>query len=197
MEKNELMLIKLTELTNLKWEHNDDVSKLLSNQMKLIPLTNKEHNIEVVVLSNKVMLLVHAELTVQLKYMDSLVEEIAKIKFADQKNEQLMWNHIHLLNWESNPDYERVREFLDSTYTAGFQTDLENFSRLKQNELKDKFEKQWLSDPGIQCSDDSWGDLTADCVGRGRAFYEDVTTFKLQKMAKDLLYTENFMYSFL
>lgn len=189
MERNGLIMkwIKITQMTNLKWEHNDDVTKL----------TNKEYNIQVVLISNEVMQLVHEDLAAPFKYMDSLVEEIAKIKFADQKNEQLMWDHIALLNWEFNPDYERVREFLGSTYTAGFQTDLENFSRLKQNELKAKFEKEWLSDPGIQCSDDSWGDLTADCVGRGRAFYENVTTFKLRKMAKDLLYTENFLYSFL
>lgn len=125
-----------------------------------------------------------------------IVNESKPNKFADEEIENLMWTHVSLLNWEGNPDYERIRKELKKVYSAGFIADLKAFCTIKQEELKNRFESDWLS--SIPVSDDGWGDLTAECVARGQDFYDNgINVEKLTHMATHMLYTENFMYSFL
>jgi len=47
---------------------------------------------------------------------------------------------------------------------------------------------------GIAVSDDGWYDLRADVIGRGKKFYYSITKSKLQKMALDFDFEENFLY---
>ena len=70
------------------------------------------------------------------------------------------------------------------------------FVRSKVNELGKRFHNDWLGDPGIGVSDDSWSDLRNEVVGRGKEFYENITVAKLQEMADSNDYNESFSYCF-
>ncbi len=73
---------------------------------------------------------------------------------------------------------------------------MEDFVNEKVNQLRIKYNTDWLGDPGIDVSDDGWDDLTSEVVGRGKEFYTNITVEKLQQMANDMDYRENFRYSF-
>jgi hypothetical protein len=73
---------------------------------------------------------------------------------------------------------------------------LEDFVNNKVIELGKRFHNDWLGDPGIDVSDDSWGDLRNEVVGRGKEFYENITVRKLQDMANVMDYHESFSYCF-
>jgi len=77
------------------------------------------------------------------------------------------------------------------------QKSLKEFVNDKANELYDKYKKDWLADPGIAASDDSWSDIRYEIVGRGKKYYEEITVRKMQNMANNLTYNESFTYIFL
>lgn len=105
------------------------------------------------------------------------------------------WELIKNANWKSDHNYERIKSFFKSQLSSEDFNVLKEFVRNKRITLAEKFHEDWLSDPGIEVSDDGWWDLTADVVGRGEEFYNNVTAEKLVMMAARNDYEENFEYS--
>ena len=105
-----------------------------------------------------------------------------------------LWEIIEELEWEKDKDYKRIRVYLRNKYTDKSVEALRNFVEYKRKLLQTRFDNHWLE--SIPASDDSWWDLCAEVVGRGRQFYETINVEKLRKMAQLYDYTENFEYSF-
>jgi len=124
-----------------------------------------------------------------------LLYYIYKPKFRYDMSNRL-WKQVEELNWQSDGDYCRIEEFIKNRYNMNSAKELSAFVDSKAAELGREFEKAWLGDPGIACSDDSWGDLRYEVVGRGREFFETITVGKLQEMADNNDYQESFSYSF-
>ncbi len=106
------------------------------------------------------------------------------------------WKQIEELEWSKDHDYKRIEKYLIDNFTTIESVDLREFVSNMQDDLMARFYNDWLGDPGIEVSDDGWNDLTAEVVGRGREFYENITVPQLQKMAIEGDYEENFNYSF-
>ena len=124
-----------------------------------------------------------------------LLYYIYKPKFRYGMSKRL-WKQVESLNWASDGDYRRIEEFIKNRYSFSSAKELSEFVDSKASELGHEFEKAWLGDPGIACSDDSWGDLRYEVVGRGQEFFETITTSKLQEMADNNDYRESLAYSF-
>lgn len=117
----------------------------------------------------------------------------------DLENEY--WKQIEELEWYtdsfiSDGDYRRIEQQLIDNFTPSEIKQLDDFVRSKVNELGQRFHNDWLGDPGIDVSDDGWGDLRNEVVGRGKEFYENITVAKLQEMADNNDYNESFSYCF-
>jgi len=115
--------------------------------------------------------------------------------------EDKYWQQIEELEWYtdsfiSDGDYKRIEQQLKDNFTPSEAKQLDDFVRNKVNELGKRFNNDWLGDPGIDVSDDSWGDLRNEVVGRGKEFYENITVAKLQEMANVMDYHESFSYCF-
>ena len=110
-------------------------------------------------------------------------------------NEDELWNAVDSLNWDVDHNYERISKKLQELdQETAYQ--IYEFVCEKVGELQSRFEDDWLGEPGIGVSDDSWSDLTNEVVGRGREFYEKIDVECLQDMADHNDYYENFSYSF-
>ena len=110
-------------------------------------------------------------------------------------SEDELWEIIDKLNWSLDHDYRRIRgeiKLLGEEISA----QIREFAYEKQGEVCSQYEEDWLGEPGINCSDDGWSDLTAEVVGRGREFHKNITVGELQTMATNNTYYENFMYIF-
>lgn len=109
--------------------------------------------------------------------------------------ENKLWDLIESLDWTIDNDYRRIEGelMMMPRETSNL---IREFVDKKQSELYNKFEDDWLGEPGIEVSDDGWSDLTAEVIGRGKKFYENITVKKLQLMAINNTYHENFTYSF-
>ena len=115
--------------------------------------------------------------------------------------EKEQWKQIEELEWHtdkfiSDGDYRRIEEYLKNNYSYSSARQLADFVDSKVMELGKRFNNDWLGDPGIDVSDDSWGDLRNEVVGRGKKFYESITVAKLQEMANTNDYNESFGYCF-
>ena len=125
------------------------------------------------------------------------VEMLKKEGFTPQEIE-LFWMYIQKLNWKKN--YKQLlhnKVMLNQIVPKEIHKSLEKFIHNKANELYDKYEKDWLGEPGIEASDDSWSDIRYEIVGRGKKYYEEITVRKMQNMANNLTYNESFAYIFL
>lgn len=111
-----------------------------------------------------------------------------------EKTEQELWAIIKKANWTRDHDYERIREEF-MKLPIDVRNQLEKFIDDKVKEVYDRFEKDWLGNPGFSCSDDGYSDLTAEVVGRGEKFFNAITTKKMRDMAEDRDYHESFIYS--
>lgn len=112
------------------------------------------------------------------------------------KTEFELWRMVDAAKWTSDHDYERIREEWTKLPKDDFEQ-LETFINKKHSELSKKFHDAWLGNddgPGIDVSDDSWMDLTAEVVGRGEMFYNHITVDKLREMADNDDYEECFLY---
>ena len=114
----------------------------------------------------------------------------------EKLNEDQYWQQIEELEWSKDGDYKRIKQQLIDTLTPSEIKQLVVFVRSKVNELGKRFHNDWLGDPGIGVSDDSWSDLRNEVVGRGKEFYENITVAKLQEMADSNDYNESFSYCF-
>jgi hypothetical protein len=111
-------------------------------------------------------------------------------------SDNIMWMLVESLRWTRDNDFKRIQKELKSKLSKNEIRDLENFCREKHEALYDKYESDWLANPGIEVSDDGWNDLRAEIVGRGKKFYNNITVEKMQEMALYRDYEENFLYSF-
>ena len=112
----------------------------------------------------------------------------------DLENEY--WQQIEELEWSKDGDYKRIEQQLIDNFKPSEALQLADFVGNKVDELGKRFNDDWLGDPGIDVSDDSWGDLRNEVVGRGKEFYENITVAKLQEMADNNDYNESFGYCF-
>lgn len=110
--------------------------------------------------------------------------------------EKECWEQIEKLNWWNDPNDNRVTSELLRYFTPSEVIRLRDFVDNKQRELMDKFNEDWLDNPGIGVSDDGWSDITAETVGRGEEFYNNITAEKLLEMADNNDYQESFLYCF-
>jgi len=110
--------------------------------------------------------------------------------------EDKYWKQIEQLEWPKDADYKRIEEYIKNNYSLNSALQLADFVDNKVIELGKRFNNDWLGDPGIDVSDDSWGDLRNEVVGRGKEFYENITVEKLQEMANNNDYNESFSYCF-
>jgi len=110
--------------------------------------------------------------------------------------EDKYWKQIEQLEWPKDADYKRIEEYIKNNYSLNSALQLADFVDNKVIELGKRFNNDWLGDPGIDVSDDSWGDLRNEVVGRGKEFYENITVAKLQEMANTNDYNESFSYCF-
>jgi len=121
---------------------------------------------------------------------------IEELETMVMKTENELWEIIEKANWKSDHDYNRiVKEWSNLDEDAFVQ--LARFINAKASILMHDYEEAWLDrdgNGGIGVSDDGWMDLTADVVGRGEQFYNDVTADKLRKMADENDYKECFLY---
>ena len=109
-----------------------------------------------------------------------------------------LWGLIEDANWTSDGDYRRIGKQY-AKLSKGHFTQLEEFHRQKLDKLYKFFYDAWLGNDGgegIDASDDGFGDILNECIGRGKKFYKKVDKEKLQKMATELDYTESFSYCF-
>ena len=125
----------------------------------------------------------------------SLEKELSKAKGLEHDSD-FYWDIIESLKWESDHDYSRVKTELVGMNGSKVAEKTGEFAALKQTDLQKRFHNDWLGDPGIEGSDDGWSDLTAEVVGRGKDFYNSITVSKLQELALNGDYEENFSYSF-
>ena len=110
--------------------------------------------------------------------------------------EKEYWEQIEKLKWWNDPNDDRVSSELKRYFTLNEIIRLRDFVDNKQKDLMDKFNEDWLDDPGIGVSDDGWSDITAEVIGRGEEFYNNITTEKLAEMADNNDYQESFLYCF-
>jgi hypothetical protein len=106
------------------------------------------------------------------------------------------WKQVEDLNWGKEHSVLRIEKELKKNHTLSECIQLDDFVQNKVRQLKRKFHTDWLNNPGIDVSDDGWDDLTNEVVGRGKEFYENITVEKLQEMANNSDYCENFSYCF-
>ena len=106
------------------------------------------------------------------------------------------WQQIEKLEWTKDHSYDRIEQYLKDNFTVSECIQLSDFVKNKTLALAVRFHDDWLGDPGIDVSDDGWSDLTAEVVGRGKEFYENITVAKLQEMANVMDYHESFSYCF-
>jgi len=110
--------------------------------------------------------------------------------------EQKCWKMIEDAKWTFDHDYERIISDWSELPKREFNM-LKTFIEVKAAVLFEKYHEAWLGQdggPGIKVSDDSWGDLIFEVVGRGERFYDAITVDKLREMADNNDYRESFHY---
>lgn len=110
-------------------------------------------------------------------------------------SEDELWGLIEKANWSLDHDYRRIEDEFQSL-DLDVANQLHEFMIEKQGEICSQYEEDWLGEPGIEVSTDGWSDLTAEVVGRGKKFHENIDVKQLQAMAINNNYFENFGYSF-
>jgi len=115
-----------------------------------------------------------------------------------------LWKLIEKAEWTKDHDFKRIGKKYAKLPKREFHQ-LDKFHKKKHSNLYNLYYDAWLGNDGgagIECSDDSWGDLINECVGRGKKFYNkiyrnyDKGLKKLQKMAISYDYNESFSYCF-
>ena len=105
------------------------------------------------------------------------------------------WDFVKEANWTLDHDYKRIGKLLVGKY-KNQRFEFESIYNFLEATLDEKYIENWLDEPGINCSDDSWGDLLSEVIGRGIDSYNNITVDKLVKMADNRDYTEKFGYCF-
>jgi len=130
-----------------------------------------------------------------LEFSESDSEYLSEGVMEMESGEDEFWEIIEKVNWKKDHDYNRIEKEL-SVLPEDFRKRFSQFCYGKLKELSKRFDEDWVmhGSEGIAVSDDGWYDLRADVIGRGKKFYYSITKSKLQKMALDYDYEENFLY---
>lgn len=111
--------------------------------------------------------------------------------------DNFFWDFVDLADYKSDNDYKRIHTTLMDLYTfVGVPAEkimvLEMILKIKCKVIDDK----WGEDIR-NIGDDSWSDLRADIVSRGKSFYLKALTYfdLVQTMANEDDYNESFFYS--
>jgi hypothetical protein len=120
------------------------------------------------------------------------------IEYGTYNIDKFFWEVVDLVDYKSDNDYDRIRDmFLNLNRFCGIDSDV-FIALLESFESKmGSLENRW-GDDIINVSDDSWDDLKADIISRGKDFYvRAMSDFDMvQKMANDEDFEESFSYSF-
>ena len=119
-------------------------------------------------------------------------------KYGISNIDKFFWRVVDLVDYKSDNDYDRIREmFLNLNGFCGVSAEV--FKALKEAlKIKlDALDKRW-GDDIREVGDDSWSDLRADIISRGRDFYNKaMTDFDMvQRMANEMDFEESFSYAF-
>lgn len=119
-------------------------------------------------------------------------------KTGETTGDDFFWPIIDILDYKSDNDYRRVKNLMLDLYRFTGALSKDDFSKFInifdfKNDMIDRRHGNDIR--GV--SDDSWGDLKADIVSRGKDFYNKaLSDFNLvQKMADDDDYKESFNYA--
>jgi hypothetical protein len=128
--------------------------------------------------------------------LKSVTEAIKKKREPKPEDYDNFWEFVKKADWQSDHDYERIEKYITDNYNEIQQGKMRQIFNKLSSDLHNRFQEDWLGDPGIEVSDDGWSDLRAEVIGRGKEFYDNITVEKLQQMAIDNDYHESFAYSF-
>lgn len=118
-------------------------------------------------------------------------------KTGETNGDDFFWPIIDLLDYKSDNDYRRVKSiFMDLYNFTGALTKEDIITFIKIMNFKINVIDKLHGDNIKEVSDDSWGDLKADIISRGKDFYNRaISDFDLvQKMANEMDYKESFYY---
>lgn len=118
-------------------------------------------------------------------------------KTGETNGDDFFWPIIDLLDYKSDNDYRRVKSiFMDLYNFTGALTKEDIITFIKIMNFKVNVIDKLHGDNIKEVSDDSWGDLKADIISRGKDFYNRaISDFDLvQKMANEMDYKESFYY---
>ena len=116
---------------------------------------------------------------------------------GETNGDDFFWPLIDILDYKSDNSYKRVKEIILDLYRFTGALSYEDIMLfIKILEFKLRALEKHHGDKIRGVSDDSWGDLKADIVSRGKDFYDKaISDFDLvQKMSNDIDYTESFYY---
>jgi hypothetical protein len=116
---------------------------------------------------------------------------------GETNGDDFFWPIVDMLDYKSDNDYRRVKEIILDLYRftgALSYNDIMLFIKILEFKLTSIEKNHGREIRGV--SDDSWGDLKADIVSRGKDFYtKAISDFDLvQKMSDDMDYNESFYY---
>ena len=129
------------------------------------------------------------------KKIDRLKSSSSKTSDSGGKRltEAQMWKILEKAKWTSDYDYKRIgKQF--AKLPENQQIQLFDFYNEKYWTLYGDNEKYWLKN--IELGDDSYGDLIAEVVGRGKTFYNNIKPKDLKAMADARDFEEKFGYAF-
>lgn len=116
---------------------------------------------------------------------------------GETSGDDFFWPIVELLDYKSDNDYRRVKSiFMDLYNFTGALTKEDIILFIKIMNFKINVIDKLHGDKIDDVSDDSWGDLKADIISRGKDFYNRaISDFDLvQKMANEMDYKESFYY---
>jgi len=111
--------------------------------------------------------------------------------------DDFFWYIVDLVDYKKDDDYRRVKKYLmDLNRFTGVPSDA--FQLLNKIIMFKSTSLDISSDRGrgIEVGDDSWGDLRADVISRGKEFYDNAikNPYIMKKMAEHRDYKESFSY---
>ena len=115
-----------------------------------------------------------------------------------QRDIEYFWDVVESVEWTMDYDYDRIKNHIKLNYPNDCVM-FKNIFDYYTNELYQRFEDDWLERNGgigIEASDDSWSDLRAEVIGRGKEFYTNITAEQLKRMGDTRDYRESFAYAF-
>lgn len=115
---------------------------------------------------------------------------IAKAIEREHDLDRRCWEIVDEIGWSTEDgmtDYDVARAMLLDKYSKGRMKDFEEWFSRRRRDLYDA-----CDEVAEGFSDDSYGDALAECIGRGKRFYESI--MKNPKKINELKFRESFAY---